>query len=216
MPADYAQTIGFILDNFKATAVFTASPTQSQGNGPLQSGFTRINTVVTAGDTVTLPVATNAKLVILLNDDAGQRVQVFPASGASIDDEATDASVNLFPQQTTVYRAVSTTAWFRQNLVRGTEVGITASTTPTQPGGRPIIAEYNEVPTVANDNDAVTLFPVFPGAYCFIRNTDAGQILQVFPAANDEIDKIGLDLSITLAAGTSIILHGLTTTRWFS
>lgn len=214
MPADYAESIGFILDNLKADQFFTASPGGAQGSGQLPTGFTRINVVATDGDAVTLPTPRKGVMVILLNDDLGQFVQVFPQAGHKIDDGTTDASVLLFAQQTMVFVAASTTSWFRRNIVRSTDSPVTANPSKAQ-GDTVLIAEYNEVSTVAADDDSVTLPEASAGGFCYVKNAD-DKILRVHPFVGDNIDELGVDVFIQILPGDSAIFFGVNVTKWFT
>jgi len=67
--------------------------------------------------------------------------------------------------------------------INATEIGITASTTQSQ-GEGPLTSTYNEVGTVANENDVVTLPDAVQGITVIVRNSGANT-LQVFPASGD-------------------------------
>jgi len=82
------------------------------------------------------------------------------------------------------------------------ETSITASTTQTQ-GQQPLTAEENEVSTVANANDVVTLKSVQNGEKQKVINNGAN-VLQIFPASGDDLGE-GVNVSTTLAVNTFII-----------
>jgi len=89
--------------------------------------------------------------------------------------------------------------------------GITASTTQTQ-GQQPLTTEINEVSTVANDQDTVTLPAAAIGRRCVVFNNGAN-ILRIFPASGDDCGA-GANTQITLAAGDMIVLHAYDATNW--
>lgn len=89
------------------------------------------------------------------------------------------------------------------NFVKiSTTAGITASTTQTQGEGA-LTSQVNEVSTVANDNDTVTLPAAVPGREICIINNGANT-LQIFPDSGDNLGK-GVDVSATLA--TNEVVH---------
>ena len=77
---------------------------------------------------------------------------------------------------------------------RSAQAGITASTTQTQ-GQQTLAADVNQVSTVANNDDVVTLPAAFPGEEITIIN-DGLNTLQIFPATGDDLGtgliKVGL------------------------
>jgi ABC-type amino acid transport system permease subunit len=92
--------------------------------------------------------------------------------------------------------------------------GIVASTTQTQ-AQSPLTAQINEVATVANANDVVTLPAAVAGRAVTIINNGAN-ILQIFPAADDSIDDGAADASTTLAAGSTQIFQAIGAIVWES
>lgn len=92
--------------------------------------------------------------------------------------------------------------------------GITASTTQTQGNGA-LTKTVNEVSTVANDNDTVTLPSAATGNVVYIINNGA-HILQVFPASGDAIDGAAVNSSKTLAAGANMEYIAHDATNWNS
>ena len=89
--------------------------------------------------------------------------------------------------------------------------GITASTTQTQGQGA-LTKNMNEVATVANANDTVTLPSAVAGLRIIIINNGANT-LQIFPASGDDAGA-GVDTAITLAAGSNIEKVTYDTTTW--
>ena len=89
--------------------------------------------------------------------------------------------------------------------------GITASTTQSQGQGA-LTTTINEVSTVANDNDVVTLPPAAPGLQVTIINNGANN-LQIFPASGDDLGAGG-DTSTVLEANEVLNLTAYDATNW--
>jgi len=96
--------------------------------------------------------------------------------------------------------------------INATEIGITASTTQTQ-GQQPLIASYNEITTVANDGDVVTLPNAIQGITVVIRNGGANR-LQVFPALGDGIITFAVDNSIFVPPNATIYFSCVDNVNW--
>jgi hypothetical protein len=96
-------------------------------------------------------------------------------------------------------------------LRRSTEASITASTTQTQ-GQLALVADINEVSTVANANDVVTLPVALSGRFCLVINNGANT-LQVFPASGDDLGA-GVNTSTTIASGSRKLFISFDATNW--
>lgn len=103
-------------------------------------------------------------------------------------------------------------------VATGTEVamsvdaGITASTTQTQ-GQRPLTAQVNQVSTVANANDTVTMPSAKPGLRVYVRN-DGANVLKVFPASGDAFEHAATNAAITINPDTTKRFVPYDTTHW--
>ena len=91
--------------------------------------------------------------------------------------------------------------------------GITASTTQTQ-GQQPLTSTINEISTVANANDTVTLPTAKTGLTAVIINNGANT-LKIFPASSDNLGA-GVDTSTTLASGSNVTYRAYDITNWES
>jgi len=100
------------------------------------------------------------------------------------------------------------------NIKHSVEAGITASTTQSQ-GQQPLTKDINEIATCANANDVVTMPTAAAGMTIYVRNNGANA-LQIFPASGDDIDGTGVDASVTLAAGASVVYRAIDATNWYS
>ncbi len=87
----------------------------------------------------------------------------------------------------------------------------TASTTQTQ-GQGPILVDYVNVETVANDSDTVTLPTASAGRFCVVNNAGA-KILKVFPASGDDLGA-GANTAITLQVGECYSWFTADATTW--
>lgn len=93
------------------------------------------------------------------------------------------------------------------------DTNLTASTTQAQ-GQNPLTKDFNNVTTVANANDVVTMPDAVAGMEISIRNSGAN-ILQIFPASGDDLGA-GVDASVTLAVGSLIRYITFDTTTWYA
>ena len=91
--------------------------------------------------------------------------------------------------------------------------GVTASTTQTQ-GQGPLTADVNEVATVANANDTVTLPAAVAGLRIVVINNGANT-LRIFPALGDNLGA-GVNTATTLASGSNVVYQAYDATNWES
>ncbi len=94
-------------------------------------------------------------------------------------------------------------------------VGLTAAGSPSTQGSGVITSSYNVYSTVANVADAITLPATFiVGTQIWIKNDDATESLDVWPASGDDAGA-GTDTAIALAAGsTALFLGTVVDTTW--
>jgi len=104
------------------------------------------------------------------------------------------------------------TTWKPVNR-RKVTTSITASTTQTQGNGL-LSADLNIIATVANNNDTVTLPTAVPGTAVIIVNKGTKKI-KIFPNTGDDLGE-GVNSSVSLSAGSSIIFYCYDTTNWES
>ncbi len=97
------------------------------------------------------------------------------------------------------------------NQLTSVESGITAVTTGEQ-GDKVLVAQINEVSTVANAGDAVTLPEAIGGRTVIIINNGAN-ILEIWPFEGDNVGS-GTDVAITLASGSNLRLTAFNSTNW--
>ncbi len=111
--------------------------------------------------------------------------------------ESPSSSGNIFPAGITLWG--------------GTVAGITASTTQTQGNGA-LTGLINEIATVANDLDTVTLPDAVAGRLAVIINNGANTV-QIFPASGDDLG-VGLNLATSLEANESVEYAAFDSTNW--
>lgn len=80
---NWLRQTGQIVQTNSLDTGFTASTTQSQGNGNIFSSYTVVSTVANANDVVTAMIALAGKRLTIYNDGANI-LQVFPSSGDDI------------------------------------------------------------------------------------------------------------------------------------
>ena len=223
MSLDYQKTIPWILTDLadlrilgKASQV-VASVTQTQAGGTqLSAGMSNVFVVTNHFDAVTLPLAATGVNCVIHNTDTTQTLQVFPGVGDKIDAGATDASILIYAQQIVWLWSLDAITWHTYGRIIDGAGSYAASVTQTQAGGTPILTPVADVPNVGNNNDAVTLFPAFAGAKCFVKNSDTGQDLQIFPGVGDQIDGLAVNASIVLGVGSSVLFSASSNGKWLS
>ena len=97
------------------------------------------------------------------------------------------------------------------NAIDSITAGITASTTQTQGQGA-ITTDINQVSTVANTNDTVTL-PVPKAGMIILIMNDGTHTLQIFPSTGTNAGA-GLNTAVTLATGKYARYIAISTTVW--
>lgn len=96
-----------------------------------------------------------------------------------------------------------------------TVAGITASTTQTQ-GQQPLVAQINEVATVTNNLDVVTLPSSKAGLEITIINNSTTNYLQVYPASGDAINGQSVNTSTRIAPSHTMNFYAYDATNWVS
>lgn len=114
-----AASSGLVLGATKNidTLLFTpaapaAAGTNTQGSATALTADLNFVTGANGTLAVKLPVAVAGRLVIVVNTVAGYVLPVFPATGASINADAANASITIPAGGTVVFRASSSTQWY--------------------------------------------------------------------------------------------------------
>jgi hypothetical protein len=126
-------------ETFSTTNNVTAG-TNAQGQGALTTDINVITTAAANPSGVTLPTATQGRKILIVNKGANA-VNVYPATGATIDGLSVNAAISLPVNGLLEFNASSTTQWYSsfQSTVTGTGVtsfqtslnGLTPSTAST-------------------------------------------------------------------------------------
>lgn len=157
---------------------------------------------------------------LYVSETAGEFINVRPTGSALVQKIATvlrkHASLgviqivalsrtNDIPNEITAFKMIS-------NQHRLHTVGmITASTTQTQGQGA-LTGTLNEVETVANDNDTVTLQTADAGLNITVNNHGSNN-LQIFPASGDDLGN-GIDVPTVIGPNQSIEFSAFDATNW--
>ena len=193
------------------TATVTAGTTQTQAGGTaLTAEVNEVSTVANDMDAVTLPTAVAGKRCLVINNGA-KRLQIFPFLGDDLG-EGVNNSSSLSADANIMFFAYDTTNWEVIDF-KGATAGITAGTTQTQAGGEDLLTGgLNEVGTVANDYDAVTLPLARAGKKITIVNTGANR-LQIFPGLGDNLGH-GNNISMNIMVNENISFDAFDSTTW--
>ena len=185
--------------NFTATGFVYSSVTDSitAGSTQTQAGATALTTQVnrvtvsgTNGDGVKLPTGVNCGRVLVINADAAQTIQIWPATSDSIDGGSVDAVDS-------------------NTLAAGAEreyvmVGVTNWNTVTPTGGAGDLVSTNNLSDVANAGTSRTNLGVA-----------IGSDVQAFGAILDDFNTLGADASdgqFIVATGAGAFAYESTTT----
>lgn len=132
-------------ETFSTTNNVTAG-TNAQGQGALTSDYNVITTTGSNPSGVTLPTATTGRRIVIVNKGTNT-VNIYPATGGTIDALASNASISLAVGGVMEFNASSTTQWYSSfNLsVTGTGVstisfGATGLTPSSATGGAITVA----------------------------------------------------------------------------
>jgi hypothetical protein len=194
---------------------------------------------VTAADGtkgVKLPAAATGKKIVVYNNSANA-LKVYPASGDDINDGTVDVHVTIAPKCWAVFEAVDATTWASSAALAslaGTETLTNKTlTAPVLVGDVQILAAAG---TVQGDAGAITvksgglvhvtgadatkgarLPAAAAGLIVDLKNDDAANaILKLYPATGDEINALGANTEISLAAKVSARFRAIDATTWFS
>jgi hypothetical protein len=124
-------------ETFSTSATVTAG-TDAQAQGPLTTDYNVITTTAASPSGVTLPTATTGRRIVVVNKGTNS-VNVYPASGGTIDALAANAAIALPVGGVMIFNASSVTQWYSTynlyttltNEVQGYTTTATAGTTTT-------------------------------------------------------------------------------------
>ena len=94
-----------------STAASVTAGTNAQGQGALTNDYNVITTAASNPSGVTLPTATTGRRIVIVNKGTNS-VNIYPATGGSIDALAANASIALTVGGVMEFNASSTTQWY--------------------------------------------------------------------------------------------------------
>ena len=194
----------------------TANAGSSQATGePLYAGMNEIDTVGTAGDSVTLPAAVAGMQVVVINN-GGASADVFPAVGDNAGAGA-NAAVAVTAGSVRTFIAYDATNWttFGEYItpVAASQAGVTANAGSTQGTGEAMLLGMNEISVCANVGDSVTLPAALLGSELTIVNHGALEA-DVFPASGDNFQGLAANLAVSLAPGATATWRAYDGAEW--
>jgi hypothetical protein len=110
-------------ETFSTTTGITAG-TNAQGQGALTADLNIVATTAANPSGVTLPAATTGRRIIVINKGTNP-INIYPASGGTIDALAANASINLAVNGVMEFNASSTTQWYSSFNTAVTGTGVT-------------------------------------------------------------------------------------------
>lgn len=119
-------------ETYSTTNNVTAG-TNAQGQGALTSDYNVVTTATNNPSGVTLPTATSGRRIIVVNKGANT-VNIYPASGASIDALTANAAISLPVNGVMDFNASSTTQWY-SSLNNTTTTSALSGTVSVASGG---------------------------------------------------------------------------------
>jgi hypothetical protein len=116
-------------ETFSTTNNVTAG-TNTQGQGALTSDYNVITTAAANPSGVTLPTATIGRRIVVVNKGANP-INIFPATGGTIDALAANASIQLAVNGVMEFNASSTTQWYSSFNASVAGTGVASFSTGT-------------------------------------------------------------------------------------
>lgn len=158
------------------TTGLTAHSGGGQGSAvALSKGYNEVTTSAVAGDSVKLPAAVAGASVTVKNDGATD-IDVFPATGDTIDDGSANAAIRVVAGTTVSFFAIDATNWESSTQAL-------ASSSFTSPGSNVTLAKAvvrNNSATAVNVTGAITAAQLGGG---LITSTSAAGVTATLPTA---------------------------------
>lgn len=115
---------GLASETFSVTAAVTAG-TNAQGQGALTTDFNVVTTAAANPSGVTLPTATTGRRIYIVNRGANA-INVYPATGGTIDALAINTSIQIPVNGTMFFWASSTTQWYSSSFLTASNGAVTS------------------------------------------------------------------------------------------
>lgn len=110
---------------------------------------------------------------------------------------------------------VNATTTYNEPILYDNETGITAFAGGGQASAIPLTAEINDITVCATAGDSVKLPAAASGLHIYVKNSGA-TALAIYPASNDSIDALAINLAIRIQPGSSINFYAKNPTVWES
>ncbi len=148
-------------ETFSTNAAVTAG-TNAQGQGALTSDYNIVTTASNNPGGVTLPTATTGRRIIIVNKGANP-INVFPASGGSIDALGANTPISIVVGGYMEFNASSTTQWYSTANIIVSSTGAVTSFSAGATGLTPSSATAGAITlggtlSVANGGTGITSF----------------------------------------------------------
>lgn len=153
--------------------------TNAQGQGALTSDINIITTASTNPSGVTLPTATQGRRIVVVNKGANP-INVYPASGGTIDALAANASIQIVANAALEFWASSTTQWYSSTNT-AINVALAASgTLPVARGGTGVTASTGTTNVVLSASPTLTGTPLSTTAAAYTNTTQIATTANVY------------------------------------
>lgn len=242
-PAAVQTAVAAILASGGSAPVtgLTAFAGGGQGSATqLSYGYNEVTVVATAGDSVKLQAAQAGAITTVLNDGANA-MDVFPATGDTINDGAANVAISVAPGVQITFTGINSTNWETSSQVISTSriveavagqgvtmqditifedvnissnaTGITAFATGGQGSATQLTKEYNNVTVCATAGDSVKLLTAVAGLTQIVRNSGAAN-LEVFPFLGDTINGGSVNTSVVVSRHSQVTFKCISGTDW--
>jgi len=204
--------------NIDTNTGITAFAGGGQGSATQLTGqFNDVTTVATAGDSVKLLAAANGLGQIVKNSGV-TGLDVFPATGDSINGLSANTAIRIPPGATMWLQAIDATTW-EGNQVTFLPFTSTGAITAFSGGGQGsavlLTSILNRIGTCAAAGDSVKLPAAVAGTMVRVRN-DGSFYASVFPSSGETIDGLAANTSISCPTGTDVIFYCEVAGAWES
>jgi hypothetical protein len=207
--------------NVGTTAVSgTLSATSTITLGGSTTGTTSLGTTATTG-TLGLGGTSQTGSITLGQSTASQTTNIQAGATASgstktlaIGTGGLSGSTTAINIGSAVSGATSTTTL--SGLVIDSISAAVSAAGATQATATALVANINNVTVVAAGANGVRLPTAVAGMRILVRNSDALDTLNIYPATGGQINALGANAASTLAAGMTIELMATTATQWFT
>lgn len=177
----------------------------------LASGFSRVTTVATNGDSVKLPPAVAGTLVVLSNEGANPTT-VYPNGTDQIEDST--SPVTQLAGQDQIYVSETAGKWYS---VGGYLVQVAGPLTAHAGGGQGsatlLPSQANLIGTVATPGDSAALPAAVPGSVVTVVNNGANAA-QIYGSGTDTINGIAFGTGVSQIPSSTVVYTCIVAGAW--